>query len=71
MSRQGGGVKTGLQSYAQKEDSARDLLSDDNPKGSPVGGAFGSKEDVVDSNHLEVDEGAPKDKAGNDNRYNS
>lgn len=70
MSRQGG-VKTGLQSYAQKEDSARDLLSDDNPKGSPVAGAFGSKSDVVENNHLEVDEGAPKDTAGDDNHYKS
>jgi hypothetical protein len=52
MSRQGG-FKQGLASNGQKEDSARDLLADDKPRGNPVGGAFGSKDDVVESNHLE------------------
>lgn len=55
MSRQGG-FKQGLSSNAQKEDSARDLLADNKPRGNPVGGAFGSKDDVVESNHLEPDE---------------
>lgn len=63
MSRQGG-FKQGMQSNAQKEESARDLLSDVNPKGSPVAGAFGSKQEVVEGNHLDVNEDQEQETSG-------
>jgi hypothetical protein len=42
MSRQQS-FKQGVASNSKKEDSARDLVRESFPKGSPVGGAFGSR----------------------------
>lgn len=42
MSRQHS-TKVGVASHARKEESARDLLREEFPKGAPVGGAFGTK----------------------------
>lgn len=59
MSRQQSG-KWGIMSSAKKEDSARDLMREENlPKGAPVGGAFGSRRSAMSNGE---DDLYPEDK---------
>lgn len=69
MSRQGGGLRTGLQSGAQKSDSARDLLAEEKPRGNPVAGAFGSREEIIENNRVEPDPDRDKEHKGTHSRY--
>lgn len=48
MSRQQS-TKMGLASHSRKDESARDLLREEFPKGSPVAGAYGSKSSPMNS----------------------
>ena len=68
MSRQGS-TKAGLKSTARKEDSARDLFAEEKPRGNPVGGAFGKREEVVEENRLESDPDRDKEHRGTHTSY--
>lgn len=68
MSRQNGG-KHGLRSGARKEESARDLMTEERPRGNPVSGAHGNRAEIIENNRLDPDPDRDKEHRGTHTSY--